>query len=158
VATPASLTAQPDISSREAHQFTGVDAYELGTEWGINAGCGGMLSDTGLDQFFDRLPPHSLVRSWFYQPMATSVHTRRRDWRPLDRLVATAGRHGDYLVATLGDGGGVCDGANLHDLAWYQQGWQTATGFLVWNWVPDTPSTPSLCSFDLHAGDAYLAS
>jgi hypothetical protein len=40
--------------------------------------------------------------------------------------VATAARHDDYLIATLGDGGGVCDGANYHDPLWYQQGWETA--------------------------------
>jgi aryl-phospho-beta-D-glucosidase BglC (GH1 family) len=107
----------------QPHQFTGVDAYELGTVWGINAGCGGMLTDTGLNQFFASLPPHSLVRSWFYQPMATNVQTGARDWRPLDRAVAAAARHGDYLIATLGDQGGVCDGQNYHDIGWYQQGW-----------------------------------
>jgi mannan endo-1,4-beta-mannosidase len=114
------------LLSGQAHQFMGVDAYELGTDWGINAGCGGMLTDSGLDQFFASLPVHSLVRSWFYQPMATNVHTGGRDWRSLDRVVAAAARHGDYLIATLGDEGGVCDGANFHDLLWYQQGWQTA--------------------------------
>jgi mannan endo-1,4-beta-mannosidase len=107
------------------HQFTGVDAYELGTDWGINAGCGGMLTDAGLNAFFASLPPHSLVRSWFYQPMATNVQTGARDWRPLDRVVAAASSHGDYLIATLGDQGGVCDGSDYHDITWYEQGWRS---------------------------------
>ena len=55
--------------------FTGFNAYQLATDWGTNAGCGGMATTAQIDAFFASLRPNSLVRFWAFQgTMATNVH------------------------------------------------------------------------------------
>ena len=39
------------------YHFVGVNAYEAGTEWGTNAGCGADLSDDQMNQLFASLRP-----------------------------------------------------------------------------------------------------
>ena len=107
------------------YRFLGVNAYEIGTEFGVNAGCGGEESDGQLDQLFASLPPDSLVRFWAFQgAIATNVHTDQLDWAPLDRVFAAAAAHGQRLVVTLTDQGGVCDGNHWQDPSWYEGGFQ----------------------------------
>ena len=61
--------------------FTGFNAYQLATDWGTNAGCGGMATTAQIDAFFGSLRPNSLVRFWAFQgTMATNVHTGQLDW------------------------------------------------------------------------------
>ena len=63
--------------------FTGFNAYELATDWGTNAGCGGMATTAQIDTFFGSLRPDSLVRFWAFQgSMATNVNTGQLDWQP----------------------------------------------------------------------------
>ena len=105
------------------YRFTGVNAYEAATLWGTNAGCGGELSDTQLNQLFASLPPNSLVRFWAFQgSMATDVTTHQLNWGPLDRVFAAAAAHGQRLVVAVTDQGGTCDGGHWQDPAWYQGG------------------------------------
>ena len=75
-------------------RFTGVDAYELATAWGINAGCGPMVTDAHMDDLFAWLRPRSAVRFWAFQGLATNSNG------PVD-LEAVAG------------GGGVGGSADL---------------------------------------------
>src|SRR4051812_15135025 len=49
------------------YRFVGLNAYELATYWGRNAGCGAMLGDRQLEHFFASTPPRSLVRIWAWQ-------------------------------------------------------------------------------------------
>ena len=44
--------------------------------------------------------------------MATNPTTGERDWRPLDRVIDAAERHGVLLVASLGSQHGSCDDAD----------------------------------------------
>jgi hypothetical protein len=107
------------------HNFTGVDAYELATDWGVNYGCGAMLSDAQLASFFASLPPGSLVRfNAFQANLGTDAGTGALDLGPLDRVFAAAQAAGDYLIPVLADQWGDCDGGNFKDLAWYQGGYQ----------------------------------
>ena len=126
----------------------GINAYELATDWGINAGCGSMLTDEQLDQFFASLPPNSLVRFWAYQgTIATNVHTGQLDWAPLDRVFTAAAQYGQRLIPVLGDQGGSCDGGEWQGPSWYDGGFtqdfndpslgQGATPLSYWDYVQD---------------------
>lgn len=111
------------------YKDVGVDAYELATDWGTNAGCGGMLTDTQMDAFFASLPAHSLIRFWAWQgSMAVNVHTGQIDWAPLDRVFSAAAAHGDLLIASLTSQGGECDDNVWKDPAWYSGGYTRTYG------------------------------
>lgn len=104
------------------HVYTGVNAYELGTWWDVNPGCGSQVDN--LDQMFSSLPQHSLVRFWAFQSLAVNKHTHTWDFTALDRVFNAAAAHGDYLIATLSDQAGTCDGDYWHNDAWYKGGYQ----------------------------------
>ena len=107
----------------QPYTFTGVNAYEIGTEVDVNPGCGGQESDAQLNQLFSSLPPNSLVRFWAFQDaIATNVHTDQLDWAPLDRVFAAAAAHGQRLIVALTDQGGVCDGDHWQDPSWFEGG------------------------------------
>ena len=107
----------------QPYTFVGVNAYEIGTEVGVNPGCGGQESDAQLNALFSSIPPNSLVRIWAFQDaIATNVQTDQLDWAPLDRVFAAAAAHGQRLVVALTDQGGVCDGDHWQDPSWYEGG------------------------------------
>ena len=109
------------------YRFVGLNAYELGTDWGVNTGCGSMESQAQLDQVFGSLPPNSLVRiSALQGTIATNVTTRQLDWRPLDRVFAAAAAHGQRLILTLGTQDGTCDNGHWLDPSWYGGGFNQA--------------------------------
>ncbi len=109
----------------QIYRFTGVNAYEIATDWGSNAGCGADVTDAQLDQFFASLRPDSLVRFWAFQgTMATDVNTGQLDWGPLDRVFAAAAAHGQRLIPVLTDQGGTCDGNHWQDPDWYNGGFE----------------------------------
>ena len=135
----ARLGAHPAVSSTIAitggrltlggapYTFVGVNAYEIGTEWGTNAGCGPMESDAELDQLFSSLPPNSLVRFWALQgTIATNVTTHQLDWAALDRVFAIAVAHHQRLIPVLAGQGNGCDGSHWQDPSWYNGGFQQA--------------------------------
>ncbi|HET9690719.1 MAG TPA: hypothetical protein VFP61_06180, partial [Acidimicrobiales bacterium] len=141
------------------HQFVGVDAYQLGTDWGVNTGCGGMASDSQLSAFFASLPPASLVRIWGFQgSIGTTAATHQIDWAPLDRVFSAAAAHGDYIVLSLGDQAGTCDDSSWHGLDWYQGGYRDvvdptgATPLSYWTYVQDAvahfESSPALAMWE----------
>jgi hypothetical protein len=108
----------------QPYRFIGYNAYELATDWGTNAGCGGMLSESQLNDFFASLPPNSLVRFWAYEAMAINIHTHQLDWAPIDRVFAAAAAHGQRLIVSLGGQGGICDGEHWQDPTWYNGGFR----------------------------------
>ena len=113
----------------EKYQFTGVNAFHLGTYPSVNAGCGSPVED--IDSFFSQFQPHTVVRIWAFQGgMATNVKTKKLDWRGLDRVVNAAQSHGMKLVLTLGDQSGTCDDGHWKDLRWYQLGYQRSVNDL----------------------------
>ena len=89
--------------------FNGYHAYQLATDWGTNAGCGG--GEPRPDRsFFGSLHPDSLVRFWAFQgTMATNVHTVQIDWAPLDNVFYQAAKYHVYLIPVISDQGGTCD-------------------------------------------------
>ena len=108
-----------------AYRFTGVNAYELATEWGVNAGCGANLTSSQLKALFSSLPPNSLVRFWAFQgTMATNTRTGEIDWQPINRIFSAAAAHGQRLIPVITDQGGTCDGGHWQDPDWYDGGFK----------------------------------
>jgi mannan endo-1,4-beta-mannosidase len=106
-------------------KFTGVNAYELGTSWGTNAGCGGMETPAQIAALFSSLAPGSLVRFWAFQgTIATDATTHDLDWAPLDEVFYLAAQYHVYLIPTLTDQGGNCDGDHWRDPSWYTGGYK----------------------------------
>jgi len=132
---PTNTSAPPGFVAHRGRQlyldgspwrFTGVNAYELATSWGINAGCGDMVGDAQMEGFFASLRPGSAVRFWAFQGLATNYTTKQRDWRPIDRVVQAAGRHGQKLIMVLSGQGGGCDDGHWKETAWYNGGYRRA--------------------------------
>lgn len=128
---PTVLTASGGklLLNGQPYRDVGLNAYELGTYWGIDAGCGAMLSDTQLNTFMASLAPHTLVRIAANEGgMAVNVHTGRIDWAPLDRIVAAAAAHGDLLIFDLSDQSGTCENMQWKTLNWYAGGYLDGAG------------------------------
>ncbi|MEP7167092.1 MAG: cellulase family glycosylhydrolase [Candidatus Woesebacteria bacterium] len=105
----------------EQYQFTGVNAFHLGSLSGTNAGCGGEEKD--LTKFFSTLRLNSVVRTWAFQGgIATNVQTKQTDWSGLDRVVQAASQSGIKLILTLGEQAGTCDDGRWKDRSWYESG------------------------------------
>jgi len=131
------------------YKFVGYNVYELATDWGTNAGCGDMLSDSQLYSYFASLPPDSLVRFWATESMAINVHTGVLDWAPLDRVFAAAAANGQRLIVSLAGQGNGCDGGHWQDPSWYNGGFRNVYNtsansngagldpLSYWNWVQD---------------------
>lgn len=124
--------------------FTGVNAYEAATEWSINAGCGGELSQGDLDNLFSSLGPNRVVRFWAFQALATNDTTKQLDWAPIDRVISTAAQYGDMVIPALTGESGGCDDNEWKDAAWYNGGymnvydssaWPNSTPLSYWNYV-----------------------
>jgi hypothetical protein len=105
--------------------FTGFNAYQLATDYGTNAGCGGMATTAQMDAFFASLRPDSLVRFWAFQgDLVTNINTHQIDWRPLDDVFYAAAKYHVYLIPVISDQGGNCDGGTWQDPAWYSGGFR----------------------------------
>jgi len=106
-------------------KFTGVNAYELATSWGTNAGCGGMETEAQIASLFSSLGPDSMVRFWAFQgTLATNPATGQIDWAPIDQVFYLAAQYHVYLVPAITDQGGACDGGHWQDPSWYAGGFQ----------------------------------
>ena len=133
VASPTIGVAHGHLTlSGAPYRFVGLNAYELATSWGQNAGCGAMLGDAALDGFFASIPPHSLVRIWAWQgSMAINYRTKQLDWGPLDRVFRVAAMRHDFLLVSLAGQDGTCDDGHWKNAAWYLGGYRrgsTTTG------------------------------
>jgi mannan endo-1,4-beta-mannosidase len=106
-------------------KFTGVNAYELATAWGTNAGCGGMETPAEIAALFASLKPGSMVRFWAFQgDLATDVTTHQIDWAPIDEVFYLAAAAHVYLLPAITDQGGTCDGDHWQDPSWYAGGYR----------------------------------
>jgi mannan endo-1,4-beta-mannosidase len=104
-------------------KFTGVNAFELATLWGTNAGCGGMVTPGQTAAFFASLAPHSIVRFWAFQGTLATA-TDQVDWAPIDQVFYLAAQYHVYLLPTITDQGGTCDGNHWQDPSWYAGGYK----------------------------------
>lgn len=106
------------------YHFSGVNAYEIATDWGVNGGCGVMVSQSQLDGLFSSLPPNSLVRFWAWQGSAvTNINTHQLDWSALDRVFNTAAAFHQRLIVVLTGQSGQCDDGAWKDPSWYSGGY-----------------------------------
>lgn len=150
--TPAPITSPGGFVSRsgtsltlngQPYRFTGVNAYEAATYWGVNAGCGQMLSDQDLSNLFTQsLRSGQVVRFWAFQALATNYTTKQRDWTGIDRVINTAAKYGVKVIPTLTDERGTCDDGHWKDPAWYQGGYmnvyqssQSVTPVSFWQYM-----------------------
>ena len=106
-------------------KFTGFNAYQLATDWGTNAGCGGMATPAQIDCVLRLAAPNSSVRFWAIQgTMATNIHTHQLDWTPLDKMFYAAAKYHVYLIPVISDQAGTCDSDHWQDPAWYSGGFR----------------------------------
>lgn len=102
---------------------TGFNAYQLATDWSLNAGCGAQVD---LDAYFGALPPRTLTRFSLFAPFTVRVDDGTIDYRAADAVFDAAARHGQLLLPVLASGDGACDGEEFKDRQWYSSGWRTA--------------------------------
>ena len=100
----------------------GLNAYQLGTDWRVNAGCGAQVD---LDGYFARLPPHTLTRFNAYSSLAVDEDTGELDFGPLDAVFEAAERHGQLLNAVLANSEGSCEGGEFKGHDWFVGQWRT---------------------------------
>jgi mannan endo-1,4-beta-mannosidase len=129
---------------------TGFNAYELGTNWAVNKGCGAQVD---LDHYFGSLPPRSVTRFDAFASLATNKRTGARDFQALDAVFAAAERHDQFLIAVLTSGEGTCEDSAFKDRDWFASGWQTAASSSYARWL-DTAvarwgNSPALAGWEL---------
>jgi hypothetical protein len=105
-------------------RFTGINLYDASNtgECGGAYGIGDKLA-TAIDNMGQ---PH-VLRSWFFQPLATS--DGEHDWTAFDHTLAVAREKGVRIVATLGNQWDDCDGVDgakgkYKNDAWYAGGYE----------------------------------
>ncbi|MET4046658.1 MULTISPECIES: beta-mannosidase [unclassified Rhodococcus (in: high G+C Gram-positive bacteria)] len=121
---------------------TGFNAYQLATDWSVNAGCGAMVD---LDSYFAALPAHSLTRFNAFQALAINRFTGKLDFGPMDAVFAAAEAHDQLLVPVLSPQDGACEDNAFKDRQWYIDGWTTP---------PPSPTATALLSFEQWADTA----
>lgn len=104
---------------------TGFNAYQLGTDWSVNRGCGAAVN---LDDYFGRLPPRALTRFNLYSSFVVDKRTGLVNFGPLDAVIAAAERHHQMLLPVLTSNEGACEDKVFKQLPWYVDGWRTTTG------------------------------
>lgn len=100
----------------------GLNAYQLGTDWRINAGCG---SQADLDAYFGSLPPNTLTRFNAYSSLVVDKNTGHLDFAPLDAVFAAAARHDQLLDAVLTNSEGFCEKGGFKGNDWFRGRWRT---------------------------------
>nr|WP_206038027.1 beta-mannosidase [Rhodococcus sp. HNM0569] len=100
---------------------TGLNAYQLASDWSVNAGCG---AEVDLDAYFDGLPPGALTRFDAFRMLATNTRTGALDFGPLDAVFAAAERHRQMVVPVLAGFDGACENEVFKTRDWYVDGWQ----------------------------------
>jgi len=104
-------------------RFTGINLYDANN----TAGCGGQYgSGTALGTAIDGMGQPQVIRSWFFQSLATAGGAR--DWTAFDHTLAVAQAKGVRIIATLGNQWLDCDGLNggggkYKTEAWYAGGY-----------------------------------
>ncbi|GAA3700833.1 beta-mannosidase [Gordonia hankookensis] len=101
---------------------SGFNAYQLGTDWSVNKGCG---AEVDLDDYFGALPPHALTRISFFSMFVVDKTTGSVDFGPLDAVLAAAERHDQLILPVLTGSTGICEDDQFKDRSWYIDGWLT---------------------------------
>ncbi len=105
-------------------RFTGFNAPDLSTDYGINYGCGENNTSADLDTFFGSLRPNSLVRVWAFQSIAYNKNTQTVDFAVIDRVVNKAAQYNQKLVLVLShQWGGGC-GEVFKTESWFASGYK----------------------------------
>ncbi|MGV9825852.1 beta-mannosidase [Gordonia sp. NPDC003429] len=104
---------------------SGFNAYQLGTDWSINVGCGAMVD---LDDYFGKLPPRALTRFNLYSAFAVHRDSGLLDFSRLDAVFAAAERHHQMVLPVLAGSSGDCEDEKFKDRSWYESRWRTARG------------------------------
>lgn len=129
--TTPRVTAEPNGLRLDGAPWwpTGFNAYQLATDWSVNAGCGAMVD---LDSYFSSLPPHSMTRFNAFQSLAINRFTGLLDFGPMDAVFAAAAAHDQLVVPVLSPQDGACEGDVFKDRQWYVDGWtQTQPGAVL---------------------------
>lgn len=142
--TEARVTASPDGFTLDGAPWwpTGFNAYQLATDWSVNAGCGAMVD---LDEYFSSLPPHSMTRFNAFQALALNRFTGQLDFGPMDAVFAAAEAHDQLVVPVLAPQDGACEDNVFKDRQWYLDGWTTP---------PSVPTATTVLSFEQWVGTA----
>ena len=123
----------------QPYRFTGVNAYEAATYWGVNAGCGQMLTDQDMTNLFvNSLKSGQVVRFWAFQALATNYTTKQRDWTGIDRVINTAAANGVKVIPALSGESGGCDDNHWKDGSWFAGGYMNVYDDLN-QWPASTP-------------------
>lgn len=104
---------------------SGFNAYQLGTDWSSNLGCG---AEVDLDHYFDQVPRGSLTRFNLFSSLATSRETGRLDFSRFDAVFAAATRHDRMVLPVLTGSNGACEDERYKDRSWYVDGWKRDQG------------------------------
>lgn len=99
---------------------TGLNAYQLGTDWTLNKGCGAQVD---LDSYFAALPTESVTRFNLFASMVVDKETHDTDYSRLDAIFDAAARHDQLLVPVLASGEGACEDGRFKGHEWYASGW-----------------------------------
>jgi len=103
---------------------TGLNAYQLATDWDINRGCG---AEVDLDAYFASRPAGSVTRFNAFQQLAVNKYTGDLDFGPIDAVFAAAERHGALVIPVLVGQDGACEDERYKDRDWYLTGWTAPT-------------------------------
>jgi hypothetical protein len=119
------------------YRFTGVNAYDLTTDYAVNAGCGDNYTAADVDALFASLRPHSVVRLWAFQQLAWDRNAGALAFTTIDRVVAAAQRAGQKVILVLADQWAGC-GEDFKTESWYAGGYRSgrgAAGLAYWDYV-----------------------
>ncbi|MCF3939411.1 beta-mannosidase [Gordonia sp. Z-3] len=114
---------------------TGFNAYQLGTDWSINEGCG---AEVDLDAYFAKLPAHALTRFNLFSMFVVDKNSGLIDFGPLDAVFDAATRHRQMVLPVLAGGTGQCEDDQFKQRSWYDAGWRTQKslgGMTFADWV-----------------------
>lgn len=117
---PIAVTGGKLTAGGAPFTFSGMNVYNAnsdGTCWDSMA--------TSLDAALTSIGPDiKVLRSWFFQDMATSNGVR--DWTAFDRTISAAAAHGKYVLPVLGNQWNDCDtGYGFKTPTWYTSGYKT---------------------------------
>lgn len=101
---------------------TGFNAYQLGTDWSVNKGCG---AEVDLDAYFAKLPPRALTRFNLFSMFVVDKASGLINFEPLDAVFDAAARHEQMVLPVLAGSTGQCEDEEFKERGWYVDGWQT---------------------------------
>jgi mannan endo-1,4-beta-mannosidase len=112
----------------KAFQFTGINAYNANSQDNCFYS---MASGQTLDASMTAMGPGvQVMRSWFFQHLATTANGSR-DWTAFDHTLAVARAHNVRVIATFGNQWSDCDGSlsaqtGYKNESWYRDGYRSS--------------------------------